>query len=250
MPGHGRHDHSSDVRHVMQTAPHLPVRAGSEAEHAPIRLFRAHHREISDIFVGAAGAVHEGDVRLIHAVLKALQIIAGHGFDVPQIDDRIRPFARIWRKLRRIAFAEIGKDEAHVFARRIASDPDFAREAGILRGLLDALACAVILPAVVNATDVVAFHPAQVHLRAAMRAAIIDHLGAARFAAIERIIHAHDTDRFCFAFRKILAPANGHPETPHESTARSAWACARQIHIGQFVRQLSFRDFVPMAAGL
>src|SRR5215472_6871491 len=116
----------------------------------------------------AARQVNEGDVHFIHAVLKTLQVIAWHLLDVPKIYDRVGLLAGEWRKRRRFALAEICEDQSHVFAGRIVTDLHFLRKAGVLRGLLDALARAIKFPAVVNATDVVALHPAQMHLRAAM----------------------------------------------------------------------------------
>src|ERR1700756_4860311 len=76
------------------------------------------------------------------------------------------------------------------------------------------------------------------HLRAAMRASVVDDLSPARFAATERVVHTHDADRFCRANGKILASANGHPKTAHESPARSAGTGAHQIEIGRLPRQI------------
>src|ERR1017187_5370105 len=65
-------------------------------------------------------------------------------------------------------------------------------------------------------------------------------LSPARFAAIKSVVHAHDADRSCCAFRKILTPADGHPKAPRETPTGSAGTCARQIDLGQLVRQLLF----------
>jgi hypothetical protein len=176
---HRRHEHARDVGHVVQAAPHFAIGARPRAKHAPAGFFCADNRQILNFRMRSARAVHEGDVHFIHAVLKALEIIAGHRLDVPQIDKSVRPLARVWRELRRIAFAEVGKDQAHVLARRVASGFDFLSKAGILRGLLDALAGAVELPPMIDAANVITFYPSEMQLRAAMRAAVVHDLRAA-----------------------------------------------------------------------
>src|SRR5260370_396408 len=96
------------------------------------------------------------------------------------------------RERRCSGFAEVGEDQPHVLARRVTFRRHLAREVRIRRGHLDALAGAVELPAVVQAAQRIAFDPAEMQRRAAMRAAIVEHLGAARFAAVERVVLAHD----------------------------------------------------------
>ena len=80
------------------------------------------------------------------------------------------------REWRRLAVAEITKDEAKIFLRRIGLDPDLAGKARLLGGLFDALAGAIELPAVIDAADAVVFDPAEMHRRAAVRAPIGDDL--------------------------------------------------------------------------
>src|SRR5262249_5387419 len=92
--------------------------------------------------------------------------------------------------------AQVGENQAEILLRRVAADLHFAGEAGVLGGLLDALAGAVVLPAVVEAADAVALHPAGAELRAAMGAAERHQVRLAGLAAIEREVLAHHADGF------------------------------------------------------
>ena len=88
----------------------------------------------------------------------------------------------------------------------MASDVDFGGKTFILAGLLDALARTVVLPAVVQAADAVAFHPASGELRAAVGAAEVNQMGRALLAAIERELLAHHLDRARLASGKVTHP--------------------------------------------
>ena len=182
--GKRRHDHPRQVRRVMQGVPHLARLARAMAQHAPIGFFRGDDRQVGgQLCVRAAGLMGEGDVHLVHAVLKALQIIAGHVLDVPDLDQAFGRAVRKMRKRRRLAGAEIAEDEAQIFAGRISAQLHLAGKARFLGRLIDALAAAVELPAVIDATDAVLFDPAKMQRRAAMRAMVIDDL---RLAGMRR----------------------------------------------------------------
>src|ERR1700680_715772 len=124
----------------------------------------------------AAGLVGEGDMHLVHAVLKTLQIIAGHVLDVPDLDQTLGRAVRKMRERRRLGGAAIAGDEAEIFAGRIGAQLHLAGKARFLGRLIDALAAAVELPAVIDATDAVLFDPAEMQRRAAMRAMVNDNL--------------------------------------------------------------------------
>src|SRR5207248_1791139 len=129
--------------------------------------------------------------------------------------------------------AEVGEDEAHVLARRPGPGADFACESWLLGGLLDALAGAVELPAVVKAADRIALDPAEMELRTAMRAAIVEDLGAPGLAAIERVVLAHDADRLRVPGREVLAAVHCRPELPHELAARRAGPRRGDVHFAR-----------------
>src|ERR1700683_4735378 len=76
----------------------------------------------------------------------------------------------------------------------------------------------------IDAADAVLFDPAEMPRRAAMRTVGIDDLRAARMAAIERKVLAHDADRLGMAGGQILAAIERVPELPHENTAGRAGA--------------------------
>src|ERR1700680_578678 len=130
----------------------------------------------------AAGLVGEGDMHLVHAVLEALQVIAGHGLDVPDLDQAFARAVRKMRERRRLAGAEIAEDEAQIFAGRISAQLHLAGKARFLGRLIDALAATVEFPAVIDATDGVLLDPAEMQRRAAMRAVVIDDLRLAGMA--------------------------------------------------------------------
>src|SRR6267142_1713069 len=132
------------------------------------------------------------------------------------------PPGRIRRKRRRRALAEVREDEPHAFLRRIAARGHLAREVRVLGRHLYALAAAVELPAVIQAAQRVALDPAEVQLRAAVRAAVVHYLGAARLAAVERVVLAHDADRLGMCLRQVFAAVDREPELAHEAPARGA----------------------------
>ena len=162
-------------------------------------------------------------MHLVHRVLEALQPVARHELGLV-LDQPFAERRRVGRKGRRRPLAEIGEDDAEMLARRIGPDLDLAGEPGLLGRLLDALPGAVEFPAMIDAADIVALDPAQMHLRAAMRAAIGDHLRLAGCAAIKREILAHHADRFGVPLRQILRPHDRHPEAPHKRAHRRAGA--------------------------
>src|ERR1700730_10188182 len=108
----------------------------------------------------AAGLVGERHMHLVHAVLEALQIIAGHVLDVPDLDQALGCAVREMREGWRLASAEIAEDQAEIFARRISADSHLAGKARLLGGLFQALPGTVELPAVVDAADAVVLDPA------------------------------------------------------------------------------------------
>ena len=116
-----------------------------------------------------------------------------------------------------------------MFARRIGADAHLAREAFFLRRLFDALTGTIEFPAMIDATDVVALDPSQMHQRETMRTTRVDQMDCSRRAAIEREILAHDSNGLCFSRRDILAPVHGDPELSHEDAARRPRLRRRQI---------------------
>src|SRR5580704_10122754 len=181
-----------------------------------------------------AGLMSEGDVHLVHAVLKTLQVIAGHMLDVPDLDQALARAVRKMRKRRRLAGAEIAEDEAQIFAGRIGAQLHLAGIARFLGRLIDALAAAVEFPAVIDATDAVLFDPAEMQRRAAMRTMVIDDLRLAGMAAIERKILAHDANGLGVACGQILAAIERVPELPHENTPGRAGARGGDVDLGNF----------------
>src|SRR5262244_4277517 len=101
----------------------------------------------------AAGLMCESDMDFVHAVLKTLQVVAGHLLDIPNLDEARRGPVWKMRERRRLAVAEIGEYEIETFARRIGLQGHLAGEPCFLGRLLDALAATVKFPAVIDAAD-------------------------------------------------------------------------------------------------
>src|SRR5687768_8605761 len=76
------------------------------------------------------------------------------------------------RQRRRRVVREIGEHQSQVFFSRITPDMDFGGKARILGGLFHALTRTVIFPAVIEATDAVAFYPPYRELRSPVGAAV------------------------------------------------------------------------------
>src|SRR5262249_41085276 len=139
----------------------------------------------------------------------------------------------------RASIAQVGEDQAEVLLRGVALDPHLAGEAGILGGLLDTLARPVVLPAVVEAADAVALHPARAELRAPVRAGKVDQVGlwtrrywsVQPLSPVEREVLAHDADRFRVARREIRRDVHRLPEPAHVATGQRAGARVREVKV-------------------
>src|SRR5262245_35183404 len=134
----------------------------------------------------AAGLMRESDMDFVHAVLKTLQVVAGHLLDIPDLDEAGR--GPVWkrRERRRLAVAKIGDNEVEMLHRRIGLQSHLAGEPCFLGRLLDALATTVKFPAVIDAADRLILDPAEMQRRAAMRAAIGDDLRRTCLRAVDR----------------------------------------------------------------
>src|SRR5262245_25541607 len=155
-----------------------------------------------------AGLMCESDMDFVHAVLKTLQVVAGHLLDIPDLDEARRVPAWKMRERRRVVVAEIGEDEIEIFARRIGLQRHLAGEPRFLGRLLDALAATVKFPAVIDAADRLVLDPAEMQRRTAIRAAIGEDLWQARSRAVNREILAHNAQRLGAARRQVAAAAD------------------------------------------
>src|SRR3954452_98604 len=98
--------------------------------------------------------------------------------------------------IRAFSVAEVDEDQAEILLGGVGADPHLGWEAGVLGRHLDALAHAVVLPAVVEAAQAAALDPARAELGAAVRAAGSNHVRHPILAAVEREILAQEPDRF------------------------------------------------------
>src|SRR3954462_8015712 len=123
-------------------------------------------------------------------------------------------------KGRCFALAEIGEDEAEIFDDGIGADAHLGGEGGLLRRLQRALAAAVELPAMVEAADLLADHPAQRKLGLAMRATILQQKGGAALAAIERVMLAEGQQAYRPPLREIERAVDRLPEAPQPASGK------------------------------
>src|SRR5262245_21720257 len=190
----------------------------------------------------------ESDMDFVHAVLKTLQVVAGHLLDIPDLDEARRGPVWKMRERRRLAVAEIGENEIEIFVRRIGLQGHLAGEPCFLGRLLDALAATVKFPAVIDAADRLILDPAEMQRRAAMRAAIGDDLRHPRLRAVDREVLAHDAQRPGAAHRQVAAAAHRMPELAHEKAARRSRPRGRDIDVdarfaGALTRRCLLSDY-------
>src|SRR6202035_5655211 len=129
------------------------------------------------------------------------------------------------------AAAKVSKDKPEIFAGRIACDPHVFGEADGLGRLIDAFATAVVCPTVIEATDAVAFDPADRERGAPMRAARADDERRAALAAIQRKILVHDAQRHRAPGLKVIRPINRLPEHSHVAAGKCFGAGVDEIEV-------------------
>ena len=171
-------------------------------------------------------------MHLVHGVFKTLEIVAGNFVNGPDVDHALAGRLGEGREGGLRALAEKAEDHAQMFARRISPDAHLVLVRGLFRRLVDAGAVAAEFPAVIDAAHGVLLHPAQMHRRAAMGAARVDHLRMAGLAAIKGVIMAHDADRLGPAGRHIGGDAHRRPELPHEGPAGRAFEGGGDVNLG------------------
>jgi len=183
--------------------------------------------------------MRECDVDRVGAVLDVVEVVAGAKVGAAR-EDAIAFQLRVARQRRwpersgiaAFGIAQVGEDEAQILLARIARDPHLAGEAGVLGGLLDALAGAVVLPAVVEAADAVPLDPAGAELRPPVRAAERHHVRRAPLVTVEGKVLTHDADRDGSARWQIHCVVDGLPEHPQVPTSERAGAGVDEVSSG------------------
>src|SRR5207247_1197543 len=127
--------------------------------HAPVGLLRQdpwHH--IQPMRLEVRLTVREGDVHLVDEVLDVLEVVAladvGRGAPYALLLE-----GREARQRRGLALAQVDEDQTQIFLRGKAPNADPLTERLRLGRLLDALPAAVVLPAVVEAAQLIALDP-------------------------------------------------------------------------------------------
>src|ERR1700686_5162904 len=95
----------------------------------------------------------------ITSIIEAVEIVARahEHFDFENACGfKLRKSRQRWR----LAAGEVSKDKPEVFAGRVTFDPHTLGEPHGLSGLIDASTPAVVFPAVIEATNAIAFDPA------------------------------------------------------------------------------------------
>src|SRR5439155_7915262 len=129
-------------------------------------------------------AVGEEHVHGVRVIVEPVEVVAGPALGPDRDQDAWLLEVGIASEGRRperssiaaFSISQVGEREAQVVAHRVALDPHLAGEAGVLGGLLDALAGAVVLPPMIEAANAVALHPAGAELRPAVRAAGVEQV--------------------------------------------------------------------------
>ena len=106
----------------------------------------------------SAPAVHPRHVKFVRRVLPDLKVVARIDLE-PDLEFTFDGIRGKDRERRRAALAQVGEDHTHPLLGGIAADADLGGEACVLRNLLDALARAIELPAVIEAANAVLLDP-------------------------------------------------------------------------------------------
>ena len=199
------------------------VGAGEAVGDAPARLLDVERAAEADALEHRrVVGMHEADMAHVERVLDVLEVvaIATVGVDLDHAVEMLE--LGIARELRRRAFAQEREDEAEVFAHRIGRDRDLVAEAVLLGRLLEA--------AVIEAAQRITLDPAGRKLGAAVGAAGIDQVRAARLAAIERELLAHDADGDGAALGEVDRVIDRLPELAQVPAGRRAGAGMDAVH--------------------
>src|SRR5215467_1904065 len=118
----------------------------------------------------------KGHVESVAVIIDALEKVAWPYLHGKDFQHTFFLEMGIARQRRRFALAQIGEDEPKILFSRITANANLFGEGFLLRGLLQALACAVVKPAMIHAADTVSFDPACRQLRSPMRTAKCHHV--------------------------------------------------------------------------
>src|SRR5581483_493488 len=134
------------------------------------------------------------------------------------------------RKVGRLPFAQVREHEAEVVLGRIRANSDPAAKWLGLGGLLGALSVGTVLPAVIEAADLVSLDPAGRELRTSMGAAERDRVSVTALTAVEGEVLAGDTDGLGSPGDQILRAMDGDPETPQVAARQRPWPGPPEFH--------------------
>src|SRR5205823_1301990 len=172
------------------------------------------------------------------AILDVLEVVAGPQISAGHQHPLFLEVRVAWERLERssiaafsVALAQVGEDQPEILLGGVALDLDFAGEGGVLGRLLDALARAVVLPAVVEAANAVPLDPAGAELRPPVRAAGRYQVGVAALIAIERVVLTHDPDRFGVTGGEIGCHVDWLPEAPQVAPRQGAGASMHEVGV-------------------
>ena len=193
----------------------LAARSQRLVADAPARLpGRDLDRVLLQVPRAEPAAVRVTEMRVVTRILQVVEEVAGARIAVDVEHDVIGFEGGKAGQLRRLPLAQIGEDQAQILAGRIAADLYLVAEGLGLGRLLHAPATAVILPAVIEAADVLALDPADMKRHGAVCAPGVDHVGGSALTAVQGEILAHDAQRRRLAGCKFVGMEDGLPELP------------------------------------
>ena len=219
------------VHHVGDVAAVQPLAHGVFREGVVpiVRLFGAHVRYVRPALRRVERAVHEVDVDRV--VVDDVEVVARGDRHDRRVEGPTLGVVelRVPHERRGGALAQVGEDHAEVLLHRVVLDLDLLGEGLTLGRLLDALACAVVHPAVVEAAEVLTLHPPGRELRPPVGAAEVEEMHRAAFTTEKRVVLAHDAERLGLAGGQVDGAVNGMPERPHPAARQCPRAGVHKV---------------------
>src|SRR4051794_16772715 len=128
-----------------------------------------------------------------------------------------------------LALAHVDPDQSQVLLGGVTPNSDARAERLWLGRLLDALAVSIVGPAMIEAAQVVALHPAGTELGATVGTTEGDGEGLPAFATVEREVLVQDAQRLRAPDRKLLRSRYGMPEAPQVAAGERIGAGERVV---------------------
>src|SRR5579871_3457779 len=221
--------------------------AGALGEHGdtPIRLNRrnlGHHAQ--PMVRKMRLSVGKGNVDLVNEVLDILKEIA-----LPEVLLCLANtlLLETWQSRHRRcpSFAEVDEYQPKIRLRRIAQNAHPTGKRRIFGRYLDTLPARVVHPAMVEAAEAVALHPARRQLGTAMGAAEREHMRSPALTTVQGKVLAHDADGHRVASLEVTRHVHRLPERPQVAACQRLGPRVREVCVVCGGVELADRHGVP-----